>query len=90
MHKKSKSKEQSIHRSTIYDYLRKENENGASSQSKNQKADELLSCYAFILTDGFCYRANNSAIYAEANRQVLRELFKFHWQSSMSFLVDFK
>jgi hypothetical protein len=37
---------------------------------EKKKESELLTCYAFIQTEGFCMRANNLAIYAEANRQV--------------------
>jgi hypothetical protein len=37
---------------------------------EKKKESELLTCYAFVQTEGFCMRANNLAIYAEANRQV--------------------
>ena len=41
----------------------------APSLTRRHTSEELLSCYAFVLADGFCYRTNTPAIYAEANRQ---------------------
>merc|ERR1712127_79135 len=37
----------------------------------NKNDADKLSCYAFVQADGFCYRANNLTIYAEANRQIM-------------------
>lgn len=41
-----------------------------SKTSINKRRHDIISCYAFIQADGFSLRANNLAVFAEANRQV--------------------
>ena len=38
--------------------------------SISKSANEHLGCFGFLQADGFCFRANNLTIFAEANRQV--------------------
>jgi len=47
--------------------------------SMNKKENEHLSCYCFVQTDGFCFRANNLTIFAEANRQIMGKIMP-HYQ----------
>lgn len=45
--------------------------------SINKRSHDLISCYAFIQSDGFCFRANNLSIYAEVNRQIPKLMHHF-------------
>ena len=66
--------ETSKQKKTIHDYVfNKDNKLGDSAVKRlatRRKNEDLLSCYVYIQIDGICMRANNTAIYAEANRQV--------------------
>ena len=45
--------------------------------SINKPKRDLISCYAFIQADGFCFRANNLPVYAEVNRQIPKLMQNF-------------
>jgi hypothetical protein len=61
--------DKSAQKKTILDYVYNDAKL-ADSVKQSNKRDDLLGCYVYIQTDGICLRANNTAIYAEANRQV--------------------
>lgn len=42
--------------------------------TSNKTNIDLISCYAYIQSDGICLRTNNIAIYAEANRQAVNKI----------------
>ena len=57
----------------VYDYIKLDELSSLTNKSDLSSSNvnlDLLPVYAFIQADGFCLRANNVAIYAEANRQV--------------------
>ncbi len=54
---------------TLFDFIYNDPKlNESPKRSKN--VNDVLGCYVYIQTDGICLRANNTAIYAEVNRQV--------------------
>jgi hypothetical protein len=57
----------------LYDYIKLDEFSLLANKSDLTLSSinlDLLPVHAFIQADGFCLRANNVAIYAEANRQV--------------------
>ena len=59
----------------LYDYIKPDEFFQLLNRTSFNKNDDLLSCYAFVLADGFCLRANNLTMLAESNRQVY--LYKY-------------
>ena len=65
-------------RPKIFDYIKEDKlENLINKTSVNRRHPDLLSCFAFIQIDGFCFRSNNLSVYAEANRQVSKLMQHF-------------
>ncbi len=55
----------------LVDYIRQEEGNYlANKMASNKLNHDMISVYAFVQADGFCYRNNTLAIYAESNRNV--------------------
>ena len=58
-------------RPKLFDYIRQDEVNYlVNKMASNRLNHDMVSVYAFIQADGFCYRSNTLAIYAEANKQV--------------------
>lgn len=71
----------------IFEYIIKNELSFLSNKvsSINKQNQDLLSCYAFIQADGFCFRNNNLAIFAESNRQCMSKILPyFHVERSES------
>ena len=61
----------------LQDYIKVDKLTQLISRLSTTKIDQdLLSCYVFLQNEGFCHRANNLSVYAEANRQVSTGLIK--------------
>lgn len=62
----------------LYDYIKTDEFTELINRATGQQNDrDLLKCYAFVMADGFCYRANNLTMLAESNRQVDKILDSF-------------
>lgn len=67
-------------RPQLFDYMKTDELTKLVNKfSLNKKHNEYLSCYGFIQADGFCFRANNLTIFAEANRQIMGKIMP-HYQ----------
>ncbi len=68
----SPNKRQSHQKPKLFDYVKlDELSNLVNKACGNSKRNlDFLGCYAFIQAEGFCYRNNNLAVYAESNKQV--------------------
>ena len=63
----------------LFDYIKTDKlEQLISKTSINNRHHDPFSCYAFIQADGFCLRANNLTVFAEANRQIPKLMQHFH------------
>ena len=55
----------------LFEYLRQEETSYLiNKMASNNLNSDMISVYAYVQADGFCYRNNNLAIYAESNKQV--------------------
>ncbi len=64
---------------TIFDYITindLKDSVGKFSANRQSKKD-LLSCYYYLQKEGVCFRANNSAIYLEVNKQAQSKILPF-------------
>ena len=58
-------------RPKLFDYIKTDKlEHLISKTSINKRHKDPIGCYSFIQADGFCFRANNLTVFAEANRQI--------------------
>jgi hypothetical protein len=66
-------------KSKLYDHIKQDETNYLiNKMSSNKLNHDAISVYAFIQADGFCYRSNNIAIYAEANRQLMSKIMPYY------------
>ncbi len=58
-------------RPKLFDYIKTDKlEQLISKTSIKNRPHDPFNCYAFVQADGFCFRANNLTVFAEANRQI--------------------